>query len=75
MIDGFPLSFFLPLVVYAIAGLITGVTGIMAFRALKRPGGHHLWGIGYVWAYTVVFLTATMLCAIHLPLRPEHSCA
>ena len=61
MIDGFPLSFFLPLVVHALAGLMTGVTGIMAFRAPKRPGRHHRWGTGYVWAYTVVFLTATML--------------
>jgi len=61
MIDGFPLSFFLPLVVHALAGLMTGVTGIMAFRAPKHPGRHHRWGTGYVWAYTVVFLTATML--------------
>jgi hypothetical protein len=51
MIDGFPLSFFLPLVVHALAGLMTGVTGIMAFRAPKRPGRHHRWGTGYVWAY------------------------
>jgi hypothetical protein len=62
MIDGFPLSFFLPLVVHALAGLMTGVTCIIAFRAPKRPGRHHRWGIGYGWAYTVVFLTATMLC-------------
>jgi len=61
MIDGFPLSFFLPLVVHALAGLMTGVTGIMAFRVPKRPGRHHRWGTGYVWAYTIVFLTATML--------------
>ncbi len=61
MIDGFPLSFFLPLVMHALAGLMTGVTGIMAFRAPKRPGRHYRWGTGYVWAYTVVFLTATML--------------
>ena len=62
MIDGFPLSFFLPLVVHAPAGLMTGVTGIMVFRAPKRPGRHHRRGIGYGCAYTVVFLTATMLC-------------
>ena len=37
------------------------VTGIMAFSAPKRRGRHHRWGTGYVWAYTVVFLTATML--------------
>jgi hypothetical protein len=61
MIDGFPLSFFLPLVVHALAGLMTGVTGILAFRAPKRPGRHHQWGTRYVWAYTAVFLTATIL--------------
>ncbi len=61
MIDGFPLSFFLPLVVHVLAGLMTGVTGIMAFCAPKRPSRHHRWGTDYVWAYTVVFLTATML--------------
>ncbi len=61
MIDGYPLFFFLPLVVHAVAGLMTGVTGIMAFRASMCPGRHHRWGSGYVWAYTVVFLTATML--------------
>ncbi|MGB8346024.1 MAG: hypothetical protein WCD86_14150 [Ktedonobacteraceae bacterium] len=61
MIDGFPLSFFLPLVVHILAGLMTGVTGIMAFRAPKRSGRHHRWGTGYVWVYTVVFLTATIL--------------
>ena len=33
MIDGFPLSFFLPLVMHTLAGLMTGVTGIVAFRA------------------------------------------
>jgi len=61
MAVGYPLSFFLPLVVHAIAGLMTGVAGIMAFRGPKRPGRHHRWGTGYVWVYTVVFLTATML--------------
>jgi hypothetical protein len=61
MIDGFPLSFFLPLVVHALAGLTTGVTGVVAFRAPKRRGRHHRWGTYYLWAYTVVFLTATNL--------------
>src|SRR5579884_3985954 len=61
MIDGFPLSFFLPLVVHALAGLMTGVTGVLAFRAPKRRGRHHRWGTRYLWAYTVVFLTATIL--------------
>jgi hypothetical protein len=61
MIDGLPLSFFLPLVVHALAGLTTGVTGVMAFRAPKRHGGHHRWGRYYLWAYTAVFFTATIL--------------
>jgi len=63
MIDGFPLSFFLPLVVHALAGLTTGVTGVVAFRAPKRRGRHHRWGTYYLWAYTVVFFTATILSA------------
>src|SRR5947209_5984043 len=63
MIDGFPLSFFLPLVVHALAGLTTGVTGVLAFRAPKRRGRHHRWGTYYLWAYTVVFITATILSA------------
>ena len=61
MIDGFPLSFFLPLVVHALAGLTTAVAGVLAFRAPKRRGRHHRWGTRYLWAYTVVFLTATIL--------------
>ena len=61
MIEGFPLSFFLPLVVHVLAGLTTGVTGVLAFRAPKRPGRHHRWGRYYLWAYTVVFFTATIL--------------
>ena len=67
MIDGFPLSFFLPLVVHALAGLTTGVTGVLAFRAPKRRGRHHRRGIRYLWAYTVVFLTATILSVQHWP--------
>jgi 4-hydroxybenzoate polyprenyltransferase len=61
MIDGFPLSFFLPLVVHVLAGLTTGVTGMVAFRAPKRRGRHHRWGRYYLWAYSVVFFTATIL--------------
>ena len=67
MIDGFPLSFFLPLVVHALAGLTTGVTGVLAFRAPKRRGGHHRWGTRYLWAYTVVFLTAILLSVQRWP--------
>ncbi len=67
MIDGLPLSFFLPLVVHALAGLTTGVTGVLAFRAPKRRGHHHRWGKSYLWAYTVVFLTAIILSVQHWP--------
>lgn len=61
MIDGFPLSFFFPLVVHGLAGLTTGVTGIIAFSVPKGPERHHRWGQRYLWAYSVVFLTATIL--------------
>jgi hypothetical protein len=67
MIDGFVLSFFLPLMVHALAGLTAGVTGVLAFRAPKRRGRHHDWGKCYLWAYTVVFLTATILSVQHWP--------
>ena len=63
MIDGLPLAFFLPLVVHSLAGLTAGVTGITAFSAHKRQGRHPRWGTRYLWAYTVVFLTATILSA------------
>lgn len=67
MIDGLPLSFFLPLVVHAASGLTAGVTGVLAFRAPKRRGRHHRWGKCYLWAYTVVFLTATLLSVQRWP--------
>ncbi len=67
MIDGLPLPFFLPLVVHALAGLTTGVTGVLAFRAPKRRGRHHQWGKIYLWAYSVVFLTATILSLQRMP--------
>jgi hypothetical protein len=31
MVDGFPLPFFIPLVVHALAGMTTAVTGILTF--------------------------------------------
>ena len=67
MIDGFPLSFFLPLVVHALAALTTGVTGVITFSRPKRRGRHPKWGGHYLWAYTVVFLTATTLSVQHWP--------
>src|SRR5260370_27949189 len=67
MIDGFPLSVFLPLVVHALAALTTGVTGVITFRRPKRCGRHSKWGGRYLWAYTVVFLTAIILSVQHWP--------
>jgi len=61
MINGYPLSFFLPLVVHILAGLTTGITGVVMFNLPKNREGHRRWETGYVWAYTVVFLTATIL--------------
>jgi hypothetical protein len=67
MIDGLPLSFFLPLVIHALAGLTTGITGVVTFSMPKRRGRHHWWGKCYLWTYTVVFLTATILSVQHWP--------
>src|SRR5579859_3520832 len=67
MIDGFPLSFFLPLVVHALAALTTGVTGVITFSQPKRSVRHPTWGRRYLWAYTVVFLTAIALSVQHWP--------
>src|SRR5258707_15814261 len=67
MIDGFPLSFFLPLVVHALAALTTGVTGVITFSRPKRRGRHPKWGVRYLWAYSVVFLTAIILSVQHWP--------
>src|SRR5258708_32641754 len=62
---GIPLTFFLPLVMHVWAGLTAVITGIVAFRAPKRRGRHPRWGVRYLWAYTLVFLTATMLSFQH----------
>jgi hypothetical protein len=67
MIDGFPLSFFLPLVVHALAALTTGVTGVITFSRPKWRGRHPKWGGRYLWAYTVVFLTAIILSVRDFP--------
>ncbi len=67
MIDGFPLSFFLPLVVHALAALTTGVTGVITFSRPKRSVRHPRWGVRYLWAYTVVFFTAIILSVQHWP--------
>jgi len=67
MIDGFPLSFFLPLVVHALAALTTGVTGVITFSQPKRSVRHPRWGVRYLWAYAVVFLTAIILSVQHWP--------
>lgn len=61
LIDGLPLTFFLPLMVHALAGLTSVVTGAVAFSVPKGPVRHHRWGGRYLCAYTVVFLTATIL--------------
>jgi hypothetical protein len=60
-IFGIALSFFLPLVVHALAGLATGVLGVITFSRPKRSLRHPRWGVRYLWAYTLVFLTATIL--------------
>jgi hypothetical protein len=61
MIDGLPYAFFFPLLVHALAGLTTAVIGVFAFSVRKGPTRHHRWGARYLWGYTVVFLTATIL--------------
>jgi hypothetical protein len=67
MIDGLPLTFFLPLVVHVLAGWTAGITGVVTFSVPKSPARHHRWGKRYLWAYTVVFLTATILSVQHWP--------
>lgn len=61
MLAGFPLAFFVPLVVHVVAGLTTVIIGVITFSLPKRAGAHHQWGRRYVWAYTLVVLTATFL--------------
>jgi hypothetical protein len=55
------LSIFIPLIVHILAGLTTVITGIVAFSMPKHQGRHPRWGKRYLWVYTLVFLTATIL--------------
>lgn len=66
MIDGLPLSFFLPLVVHALAGMSTGIVGVVVFGAPKYSRRHPQWGARYLLGYTLVFVTATVLALEHL---------
>ena len=52
---------------HVLAGLTTGVTGVLAFRTPKRWGRHHRWDTRYLWAYTVVFVTAIILSVQRWP--------
>lgn len=61
MINGEPFSFFIPLVVHVLAALTTAITGIVVFSLPKGRRGHQRWESGYVLAYSVVFLTVTIL--------------
>lgn len=60
-VSGIPFSFFLPLVVHAWVALATGVSGVVAFCVPKRRERHSRWGTRYLWAYSLVFLTASIL--------------
>lgn len=61
MINGEPISFFIPLVVHILAALTAGITGIVVFSLPKGHRGHQQWESGYVLAYSVVFFTVTIL--------------
>ena len=65
MIDGFPLTFFFPLVVHALAGLTTGILGVVTFSIPKHHDRHQNWGMRYLCTYTLVFFTATLLSVQH----------
>jgi hypothetical protein len=61
MINGEPFLFFIPLVVHILAALTTAITGIVVFSLPKGHAGHQRWESVYVLAYSVVFLTVTIL--------------
>lgn len=57
--------FIIPLVAHVLAGLSCVIIGIVAFSVPKRRGLHSSWGTYYLWAYSFVFLTATILSFEH----------
>lgn len=67
MIDGLPLSFLLPFVVHVLAGMLAGVTAVMTSSRPERSEHHPRWGMRYLWAYALVFLTAIILSVQRWP--------
>ncbi len=53
--------FILSLLIHILAGLASVITGIVAFSMPKRRGHHPRWGKYYLWAYSLVFLTAAII--------------
>ncbi len=53
--------FILPLIAHVLAGLSSVIIGIIAFVVPKRRGRHLRWGSYYLWTYSLVFLSATIL--------------
>ena len=51
------------LAVHVLAGLVCGVTGIVAMLSHKRSGRHPRFGTIYYWSLAVLFTTATALAA------------
>jgi len=49
------------LIVHVLAGQVCVITGIVTFSAPKQLRHHPRWGKRYLWAYTLVFLTASIL--------------
>src|SRR5438876_3188168 len=57
--------FILPLIAHVLAGLSSVIIGIVAFVVPKRRGRHPRWGSYYLWTYSLVFLSATILSYEH----------